>query len=103
MDYGYDLHMERFFHCFKRECLDRERFPMRTQAKLIVFESIVCFYNRTRKHSTLNSMSPVAYEQFMREISTSESPQKWVKIVFAIVFLLGTWQLFGQPLWHRET
>jgi hypothetical protein len=23
-------------------------------------------------------------------------------LVFTIVFLLGAWQLFGQPLWHRE-
>lgn len=23
-------------------------------------------------------------------------------LVFALVFLLGAWQLFGQPLWHRD-
>lgn len=58
--------MESFFHSFKGECIDRERFQTRTQAKLATFEYLECFYNRTRRHSTLSYMSPVAYEQFMR-------------------------------------
>lgn len=58
--------MESFFHSFKGECVDRERFRTRAQAKLATFEYIECFYNRTRRHSTLNYMSPVAYELGMR-------------------------------------
>lgn len=49
----------------KRECVDRECFQTRAQARRATFEYIECFYHRTRRHSTLNSMSPVMYEQVM--------------------------------------
>jgi putative transposase len=29
------------------------------------FDYIECFYNRTRRHSTLHYLSPLAYEQLM--------------------------------------
>lgn len=57
--------MESFFHSFKGECIDRERFQTRAQARHTTFEYIECFYNRTRRHSTLNYLSPVMYEQLM--------------------------------------
>jgi putative transposase len=72
--------MERFFHSFKGECIDRERFQTRMQARRATFDYIECFYNRTRRHSTLNDVSPVIYEQEMCEIPTSGSPQKRVNI-----------------------
>jgi putative transposase len=57
--------MESFFHRFKGECSDCQSFQTRAQARSITFDYIECFYNRTRRHSTLHYMSPLAYEQLM--------------------------------------
>jgi len=57
--------LESFFHSFKNECIDREHFQPRSHARRVTFEYIECFYNRTRRHSTLNYLSPVIYEQLM--------------------------------------
>jgi putative transposase len=60
---GYDnAATEAFFHSFKGECIDQERFQSRTQARQCPFEYIETFYNRTRRHSTLQYMSPVEFE-----------------------------------------
>lgn len=53
---------ESFFHSFKGECIDQECFQSRTQARRCTFEYIETFYNRTRRHSTLQYMSPVEFE-----------------------------------------
>jgi len=58
--------MESFFHSFKGECIDRKPFQTRKQARQATFDYIECFYNRTRRHSTLHYMSPFVYEQMMR-------------------------------------
>jgi len=57
--------MESFFHSFKAECVEHECFQTRAQARQATFEYLECFYNRTRRHSTLKYLSPVAYEQSM--------------------------------------
>jgi putative transposase len=57
--------MESFFHSFKVECIEGEYLQTRAQARSITFEFIECFYNRTRRHSTLHYMSPLEYEQLM--------------------------------------
>ena len=57
--------MESFFHSFKGECIDGESFQTRAQARSATFEYIEGFYNRTRRHSTLQYMSPLMYEQVM--------------------------------------
>jgi putative transposase len=57
--------MESFFHSFKGECLDDRAFQTRTQARSATFDYIETFYNRTRRHSTLQYLSPLAYEQVM--------------------------------------
>jgi len=57
--------MESFFHSFKGECIDGESFQTRAQARSTTFEYIECFYNRTWRHSTLQYMSPLMYEQLM--------------------------------------
>ena len=57
--------MESFFHSFKGECIDGQSFQTRAQARSMTFEYIECFYNRTRRHSTLQYMSPLMYEQQM--------------------------------------
>lgn len=56
---------ESFFHSFKGECIDGESFQTRAQARSTTFEYIEGFYNRTRRHSTLQYMSPLMYEQQM--------------------------------------
>lgn len=58
--------LESFFSTLKGECVDRQDFHSRQEARLVIFESIECFYNRERRHSTLQYLSPVAYEQQMR-------------------------------------
>jgi len=58
--------MESFFSTLKGECVDRQEFQTRQEARLVIFEYIECFYNRERRHSTLHYLSPVAYEQQMR-------------------------------------
>jgi putative transposase len=57
--------MESFFHSFKGEWIDGQSFQTRAQARSGTFDYIECFYNRTRRHSTLHYMSPLAYEQLM--------------------------------------
>jgi putative transposase len=57
--------MESFFHSFKGECIDCQPFQTRAQARSSTFDYLECFYNRTRRHSTLHYMSPLEYEQLM--------------------------------------
>ncbi len=57
--------MESFFHSFKGECIDCQSFQTRAQARSTTFDYIETFYNRTRRHSTLHYISPLAYEQVM--------------------------------------
>lgn len=57
--------MESFFHSFKGECIDGQSFQTRAQARSSTFDYIECFYNRTRRHSTLDYLSPLEYEQVM--------------------------------------
>lgn len=53
---------ESFFHTLKTELVYSENYVTREQAKLSLFEYIEVFYNRFRRHSTLNYKSPVAFE-----------------------------------------
>jgi transposase InsO family protein len=57
--------MESFFHSFKGECIDGQSFRTRAQARSSTFDYIETFYNRIRRHSTLQYMSPLIYEQLM--------------------------------------
>jgi transposase InsO family protein len=56
---------ESFFHSLKGECIDQESLQTRAQARNITFDYIETFYNRTRRHSTLQYMSPVEFEQLI--------------------------------------
>jgi putative transposase len=58
--------MESFFSTLKGECIEREHFQTHQEARQTIFEYIECFYNRVRRHSTFNYLSPVVYEQQMR-------------------------------------
>lgn len=54
--------MERFFATLKAD-LPQTVFPSHAVARQAIFDYIERFYNRQRRHSTLNYLSPVAYEQ----------------------------------------
>jgi putative transposase len=54
--------MEAFWSTLKNELIHRQRFATRAQARTAIFEYIECFYNRTRRHSSLGYQSPLDYE-----------------------------------------
>jgi transposase len=55
--------VESFFSSLKKERVKRKIYPTREEAKTEIFEYIEVFYNRTRRHSYLNQLSPMAFEQ----------------------------------------
>ena len=54
---------ESFFHTLKTEHVRFESFETRDQARRSLFDYIEVFYNRQRKHSTLDMKSPVQFEE----------------------------------------
>ncbi len=54
---------ESFFHTIKVELINRIRFATREQARRMIFEYVMMYYNCKRAHSTLGYLSPVAYEK----------------------------------------
>ena len=54
--------MESFFGTLKTECVDRQSFQTRHEARHSIFEYLEVFYNRQRLHSSLGYVSPVTYE-----------------------------------------
>ncbi|WP_313645634.1 IS3 family transposase [Stenotrophomonas sp.] len=55
--------MESFFSSLKTERTARKVYRTRGQARSDVFDYIECFYNPTRRHSTLGYLSPVQFEK----------------------------------------
>lgn len=54
---------ESFVATLKTELLHRQPWPTRQAARHAIFEWIEVFYNRQRRHSALDYLSPAAYEQ----------------------------------------
>jgi putative transposase len=54
---------ESFFATLECELLDRHAWPTRQRLRTAVFDFIEVFYNRQRRHSTLDYQSPASYEQ----------------------------------------
>lgn len=54
--------MESFFSSLKTERIGKKVYRTRAQAKADVFDYIECFYNPTRRHSTLGYFSPIDFE-----------------------------------------
>jgi putative transposase len=54
--------MESFWGTLKTELVYQQKFVTRAQAKAAIFEYIEVFYNRKRRHSSLNYQSPEAFE-----------------------------------------
>lgn len=55
--------VESFFHSLKIELVHQCDYHSREEARISLFDYIELFYNRTRKHSYLGYLSPVAYER----------------------------------------
>ena len=54
---------ESFFGLLKRERVNRVRYRTRDEARSDLFDYIECFYNKKRRHSYLNNLSPTVYEK----------------------------------------
>ena len=54
--------MESFFSSLKTERTAKKVCRTREQARADVFDYIECFYNPTRRHSTLGYVSPLQFE-----------------------------------------
>ncbi|MGK0298873.1 MAG: putative transposase, partial [Gammaproteobacteria bacterium] len=52
-----------FFGTLKTELTDHEDYLTRDQARQSIFEYIEVFYNRQRRHSFLDYMTPVEFER----------------------------------------
>ncbi len=55
--------MESFFGSLKRELVYHERFATKAEARAKLFEYIEAFYNNWRRHTSLDGVSPAAYER----------------------------------------
>jgi putative transposase len=55
--------MESFFDSPKRELVHDVRFATRAESRAASFEYIEVFYNRVRRHSALDYLSPDEYER----------------------------------------
>jgi transposase InsO family protein len=55
--------IESFFSSIKTELINADQFSTREQARSAIFEYIEVFYNRERRHSTLDYISPDEYER----------------------------------------
>jgi putative transposase len=54
--------MESFFHTLKTELVHHCDYPTRQAARSSLFEYMEVFYNRQRRHSTVNYQAPLAFE-----------------------------------------
>ena len=55
--------MESFFSSLKTERMDRKQYATRDEARADVFDYIERFYNPRRRHSVLDYLSPVQFEE----------------------------------------
>lgn len=58
---------ESFFHTLKGELIYHADYQTRAQARAEIFEFIEAFYNRVRRHSTLDYQSPLLFERQQEE------------------------------------
>ena len=55
--------IESFHSTIKKECIYRQRFQTKQEAKKVIQDYIMQFYNEKRRHSTLGYLSPNQYER----------------------------------------
>src|SRR5262249_48357466 len=58
--------MESFFASLKKELIHHEDYRTRQEARASIFEYIEAFYNPRRRHSSLDYLSPLEYEQSLQ-------------------------------------
>ncbi len=58
---------ESFFSSLKKERIRNHMYHTRDKARADIFDYIEVFYNRARRHSYLDGMSPVAFEEVWRK------------------------------------
>lgn len=66
---------ESFFHTLKGELTHHANYRTRTQARGEIFEFIEGFYNRARRHSTLNYQTPLQFERRFEHETFEEQHQ----------------------------
>lgn len=59
--------MESFFGSLKEECVGNQVYSSQEQARQALFEYLEMYYNRQRRHSTLEYVSPLVYEQMGKQ------------------------------------
>jgi putative transposase len=65
---AYDNAMaESFFATLECELIDRRRFKTQAEARIAVFSFIEGFYNPRRRHSAIGYLSPLDYEERLRD------------------------------------
>lgn len=63
--------VESFFATLKMELLSEGHlYPTRQEARTAIFEYVEGFYNRSRRHSTLDYLSPVEFEQRAAQLTS---------------------------------
>jgi putative transposase len=55
--------VESFWGRMQAELLNSHKWTTRVELSSAIFDWIEVFYNRTRRHSSLGMLSPVAYEK----------------------------------------
>ena len=60
-----NAHCESFFHSLKTELIYRRNFKTRREAMQAIFEWIETWYNRKRRHSGIDYLSPEQYEKLV--------------------------------------
>ena len=65
--------MESFFHTLKTELVVHCDYRTREQARASLFEYMEVFYNRQRRHSTLNYETPLAFEALHQPLITAST------------------------------
>lgn len=61
--------VESFFHTLKVELVSRKKYQTRTEAITDIRNYIETFYNRVTRHSALDYLSPIDYENKNKKIS----------------------------------
>jgi transposase InsO family protein len=59
--------MESFWSSMQNELLDRRKWKTRLELSNAIFDYIEIFYNRQRRHSSLDYVSPVEFELSFKE------------------------------------
>lgn len=54
---------ESFFKTLKSDLVDRRSWPTKAELRTSLFDYIECFYNRQRRHSSIDYYSPAEYER----------------------------------------